>query len=66
MLAGQVSVGAWASVTVTVKLLLALLPLASLTEQLTVVVPAGKVEPDCGVHDGVPTPEQLSDAVGAG
>ena len=64
MSAGQASVGGWASVTVTVKLELAVLPLASLTEQLTVVVPVGKEEPDGGVHDGVPTPEQLSEAVG--
>ena len=52
------------SFTVTVKLQLAMLPAASLTEQFTVVVPFGKVDPDAGLQTGVPTPEQLSVAVG--
>ena len=38
---------------------------ASLTVQLTVVTPFGKVEPLGGVQVGVPTPEQLSLTVGA-
>ena len=35
----------------------------SATLQFTVVVPFGNVEPEDGVHTGVPTPEQLSVAV---
>ena len=38
---------------------------ASVTEQVTVVVPFWKVEPDAGVQVTVPTPGQLSVAVGA-
>ena len=49
--------------TVTVNEQLEELLEESLTVQLTVVVPFGKVEPDVGVHTGVPTPEQLSVAV---
>ena len=36
---------------------------ASVAEQVTVVVPFGKVDPDSGEQVGVPTPEQLSVAV---
>jgi hypothetical protein len=46
--------------TVTVKLQLASLPDESVTEQLTVVVPAGKQKPDAGLQVGIPTPGQLS------
>ena len=60
MLAGQESVGAWASVTVTVKEQ-AGVPPALLQE--TVVVPMGKVEPAGGVQVMVP---QLPLVVGAG
>ena len=49
--------------TVTVNVQLAELPDASLTVHVTVVVPVGNVEPEAGVHDGVPTPGQLSVAV---
>jgi hypothetical protein len=42
---------------------LAELPEESLTVQVTVVTPFWKVEPDDGVHTGVPTPEQASVAV---
>ena len=56
-------VGACVSLTVTVKEQLAELLDASLTVQLTVVVPLLKVEPDAGVQTGVPTPGQLSVAV---
>jgi hypothetical protein len=66
ILAGQVTVGACVSLTVTVNEQLAELPLASVTVQLTVVVPFGKVEPDGGLHVGEPTPGQLSLTVGAG
>jgi len=64
MFAGHVIVGGCVSLTVTVKLQLAELLDASITEQLTVVVPFGKVAPDAGVQTGVPTPGQLSVAVG--
>ena len=62
MFCGHVMVGFSVSVTVTVKLQLAVLPEASVAVQLTVVVPTGKVEPDAGVQDTV-TPGQLSVAV---
>ena len=64
MLAGHVIEGACVSLIVTVNEQVAELLDASITEQLTVVVPFGKVEPDGGVHTGVPTPGQLSVAVG--
>ena len=50
--------------TVTVKLQLAVLFDASVAEQLTVVVPIGKLDPDGGVHVTV-TGLQLSVAVTA-
>jgi len=50
---------------VTVKEQLLEFPAASVTEQLTVVVPFWKVDPLGGVQVGVPTPEQLSETVGA-
>src|SRR5438874_1660312 len=63
MLAGQVTVGAWLSLTVTVKVQSAeLFPLASVAWQVTVVVPFGKVEPLGGVQVVV-EPGQLSVAV---
>jgi len=65
MLAGQVIVGACISFTVTVKLQLELLPDASLTEQLTVVMPLANVAPEAGLHVGAPTPGQLSLTAGA-
>jgi hypothetical protein len=60
---GQVITGGWVSLTVTVKVQLAVLPEASLTVQVTVVTPFGKLEPDAGLHNGVPTFGQLSVAV---
>jgi hypothetical protein len=63
MFAGQVKVQV---TTVTVNEQLAILFAASLTEQLTVVVPVANIEPLAGVHTGVPTPGQLSLAAGAG
>jgi hypothetical protein len=63
--AGQVMAGGCMSLIVTVNEQLAGLPDASLTVQLTVVVPFGKAVPDGGEQDGEPTPEQLSDTVGA-
>jgi len=55
--------GGVVSLTVTVNEQFAELLDASLTVQLTVVVPFAKVEPDAGVQTGVPTPGQLSVAV---
>ena len=49
MFAGTVIAGAVVSLTVTVKVLLAGLPAASLAVTVTVVVPSGKVEPEAGV-----------------
>ena len=47
-------------VTVTVNEQLLELFEASITEQLTVVVPAGKQVPEGGLQAGAPTPGQLS------
>ena len=63
--------------TVTVNEQLAVLPLASVAVQVTVVVPFGKIEPDAGLQvagqlpaplgrAGVPPQGQLSVTVGAG
>ena len=54
------------SLTVTVNEQLAELPLASCTVQETVVVPFGKVDPEAGLHVGLPTFGQLSLTVGGG
>lgn len=64
-LGGQVSVQT-SLPTVTVKVQLVKLPLASVTEQFTVVVPCGKLAPDAGLQVDVPTPGQLSATVGDG
>jgi hypothetical protein len=61
--AGQVTVGAWASLTVTVNEQELVLLEASVATHDTVVVPFGKAEPDGGVQSVV-TPGQLSVAVG--
>jgi hypothetical protein len=63
MLPGQLIAGACASMTVTENEQDEELPDASLTVQVTVVVPFGNTAPDGGEQDGVPTPEQLSVAV---
>src|SRR5262245_15739517 len=65
MFAGQVIEGACRSFTVTAKLQLELFDDASLTEQVTVVVPFANEEPEAGVQVGLPTPGQLSLTVGA-
>jgi hypothetical protein len=57
-------VGFWVSLTVTVNMHEAGLPIASITEQVTVVVPRAKDEPEAGTHVTAPTPAQLSVAVG--
>src|SRR5919199_2202158 len=49
-LAGIVSVGGVVSTTRTGKVAEAVLPLASVAVQVTVVVPSAKVEPEGGVH----------------
>ena len=58
MFAGQVTVGAWLSVTVTVNAQEG----PAVVEQLTVVVPTANVDPEAGVHVTVP---QLPVVVGA-
>ena len=63
MLAGQLMVGFWVSLTVTVNEQLLELPAASVAVTVTVVVPLGKTEPDGGLLTMV-TSEQLSVAVG--
>lgn len=64
MFAGQVTVGACVSLTVTVKVqAMPVLFDASLGVQVTVVVPTLKLEPDAGTHVTV-APAQLSEAVG--
>ena len=64
-LAGHVIVGFCVSVTVTVKVQLAVLVEASVTLHETVVVPFANDEPDAGAQTGAPTPGQLSLTVGA-
>jgi hypothetical protein len=60
-----VIVGGVVSLTVTLKLQLAVFPDPSLALQLTAVIPLGKVEPDGGLHEAI-APGQLSLTVGAG
>jgi len=62
MFSGQVTVGACVSFTVTVKLQVAVLPLASVAVAVTVVVPTANTLPDAGLAD-IPN-EQLSLPVG--
>ena len=59
MLPGQVGTGFSVSLTVTLKLHVAALLLASVAVQVTVVVPFAKAEPLAGLHATLP-PEQLS------
>jgi hypothetical protein len=63
-LAGQLIIGGSPSVIVTVNVHIPVLLLASITEHVTVVVPTGKFIPDAGRHVTIPTPGQLSIAVG--
>jgi hypothetical protein len=65
MFPGQVRTGTTVSFTVTVNEQLDEFAAASLTVQLTVLVPSGNVEPDGGLQTGVPTPGQLSLTVGS-
>ena len=62
MFAGHVITGNCVSCTVTVKAHVAVLPVASVAVQLTVVTPTGNVDPLAGAHTSV-TPGQLSVAV---
>src|SRR5204862_3298923 len=61
--AGQMIVGGWLSSTVTVKVQLFVLPLASVAVEVTVVVPTGKTEPLKGVLVRFVTAPQMSVAV---
>ena len=61
--AGHAMVGFSVSLTVTVKVHVAVLPDASVAVQVTVVVPFGKAVPEAG-EQLVVTPGQLSLAVG--
>jgi hypothetical protein len=60
MFAGTVTVGAVVSCTVMVNELEPVLPALSVTEQVTVVVAIGKVEPEGGVQVGVREPSTMS------
>jgi hypothetical protein len=62
MFEGQVIVGGWLSLTVTVNLQTVELLEVSVAVQVTVVTPFGNVEPEAGLHT-TPTPGQLSFAV---
>jgi hypothetical protein len=65
MLAGHApSMGGWLSLTVTIKLHEAELPLASVAVQVTVVLPVEKFDPEGGLQLTVTAPGQLSLAVG--
>ena len=63
--AGTVTVGGVVSTTDTLKLALAMLPATSVAEQLIVVAPSGKVEPEAGEQLGVmaPSTRSLAEAV---
>ena len=60
-LVGQLIVGCWTPLTVTVKLQELELPTVSVARQVTVVAPTGKVPPEGGVQLKEPMP-QASDA----
>ena len=57
--------GAVVSRTVTLKVLVPVLWWASVAEQVTVVLPSGKVEPEAGAHVTASVPSTASVAVGA-
>ena len=57
-------VGAWASITVTVKVELTVLPPLSVAVQVTRVEPTGNTLPEAGLQTTL-TPGQLSIAAGA-
>src|SRR5580765_6818366 len=64
MFACALNTGFSVSVTTTSKVLVWVLPCASVTVQTTAVVPTGKTEPEAGTQVTGPTPGQLSVAVG--
>jgi hypothetical protein len=67
MFAGQLICGFSVSLTITMKEQVAINPAASVTVQLTVVVPLGNADPDVGLQTTAPAGNvQLSVAVGAG
>ena len=53
--------GSWLSMTVTINVLIVVLPDGSTAVEVTVVVPTGKTEPDAGLE--LTVAEQLSLAV---
>ncbi len=57
-------VGFSVSLTVTVKLQLALVPFESVAVHVTVVVPVGNVDPEGGLQVVVTVPPQFEVAVG--
>lgn len=61
---GQVIVGVCWSTTVTANLQEPEIPALSVAEQMTVVVPLGKLEPEGGLQTGTILPGQLSVAPG--
>ncbi len=63
MLAGRFNAGAVVSTTVTWKLAVPVFPCESVAEQVTVVVPNAKVEPEAGEQIGTMAPSTLSVAV---
>jgi len=58
--------GTWVSLTITVNEQVDVFIDASVTEQFTVVVPLGNVDPVGGAHATDPNPGQLSVAVASG
>ena len=60
---GKAKVGGVVSWTFTVKEPVAVLPLPSVAEQLTVVVPNVKALPEAGVQTAATAPSQVSEAV---
>jgi hypothetical protein len=63
MALGRCSAGGVVSVTVTEKLPVDVLPTLSVAEQVTVVVPRGKIEPDSGEQVTGSVPSTASVAV---
>ena len=61
---GQVMAGGCVSLTVTVNMQPEMFPDKSVTEQVTVVVPCGNVEPEGGLQTGALIPGQLSPTKG--
>jgi hypothetical protein len=64
--AGQLMAGGCVSLTVTANVHIAVFPEESATLHMTVVAPTEKKEPEAGEQTVVPSPGQLSIAVGGG